>query len=193
MIRSTRTEFLLSCCVFLFFLAGCAPPATATPFIPPTPVSAAQPAEPAPLIAAATSTPRIIPLPTPVAEAPTVTLAPPTPAGDCTNSLKYVTDLTFPDGTLVTAGQTIEKQWRVENNGTCNWDSRYRMKLMTGYSALGAPEEVALYPARSGAQGTLSILFIAPFSPGLFQSAWQAYSPKGEPFGEPVYIMIVVQ
>lgn len=190
MIRNAQYAIRIPCCVFLFLLAACAPRVTSTPFIPPTRVNQEPQTNANP--PAATATPLILSAPTASAAEPTLTAPAPSPAPPCTDSLKYVADLTIPDETLVLPGQSIEKQWRVENNGTCDWDSRYRMELMEGYSALGAEYDVRLYPARSGTQGTISITFTAPFSPGLFQSAWRASNPDGVPFGDPVYIIIVV-
>jgi hypothetical protein len=91
----------------------------------------------------------------------------------------------------VTAGQTVDKQWLVANSGTCNWDVRYRLKLLSG-DALGAVTEQALFPARAGTQATLRILFTAPQSPGTYQSAWQAVAPDATPFGDAIYIQIVL-
>jgi hypothetical protein len=100
-------------------------------------------------------------------------------------------DLTIPDGAQVEAGSTLDKQWLVQNNGTCNWNETYRLKLIEG-PELGAQVEQSLFPARSGAQATLQILFQAPADPGVYTSAWQAVDPAGNPFGDPVYIQIVV-
>jgi hypothetical protein len=102
-----------------------------------------------------------------------------------------VEDLSIPDGTLVTPGQRLDKRWRVENNGTCNWDERYRVKLIAG-PPLGAPEEQALYPARAGTQAEVRILFTAPQETGTYRSAWQAFSPDGLPFGDPFFIEVTV-
>lgn len=116
--------------------------------------------------------------------------ATPTPA--CVPILTFLEDLTVPDGSLVTPGSILDKRWRVENSGTCNWDENYRLKLIAG-PELGAKPEQALYPARSGTQAVLRIIFTAPEEPGPYRSAWQAYDPGGEPFGDPFFIEIVVQ
>ncbi len=98
----------------------------------------------------------------------------------------------MPDGTQVAAGSPVDKQWQVENNGTCNWDGRYRLKFIAG-ADLGAPLVQALYPARSGTQPAIRITFTAPAEPGTYRSAWQAYSPQDEPFGDPIFVEIIVQ
>jgi len=88
-------------------------------------------------------------------------------------------------------GQFVDKQWLVENSGTCNWDSRYRLRFIGG-EALGAPTDLPLYPARAGARVTLRILFTAPSEAGSYQSQWQAQSPDGTLFGDAVYLLIIV-
>jgi len=87
-------------------------------------------------------------------------------------------------------GSTIDKQWIVENSGTCHWNSEYRLKHIGG-ATLDAPEEVALYPARAGTQATIEILFTAPFTDGEYESAWQAFDPQGVAFGDPIFIRII--
>lgn len=121
------------------------------------------------------------------------TEAEPSATPTCTTNLKYLADLTIPDGEIVAGGTQIDKQWQVQNEGTCNWDSRYRLKLVGGFPPLGAEPEQALFPARAGSTATIQILFIAPVEPGVYRSAWQAYDPDGNPFGDTVYIEIIVQ
>jgi hypothetical protein len=36
-------------------------------------------------------------------------------------------------------------------------------------------------------------VFKAPSEPGSYRSAWQAYNPQGEPFGDPFFIDFVVE
>lgn len=80
----------------------------------------------------------------------------------------------------------------MENNGSCNWDARYRLKLIDGFPPLGASGEQALFPARGGTKVTLMINFTAPLEAGAYRTAWQAHGPGGTPFGEIVYMEIVV-
>jgi hypothetical protein len=112
-----------------------------------------------------------------------------TPA--CLDNLTWVADVTIPDGTEVTANSSLDKRWEVTNSGNCNWDERYRLRLIAG-PALNAPQEQALYPARAGTNSVIQILFQAPAETGEYRSAWQAYNPDGQPFGDPIYIDIIV-
>jgi hypothetical protein len=114
------------------------------------------------------------------------------PPENCVNALKFLSDLTVPDGSPVTPGQKIDKQWLAQNSGTCNWDERYRLKLVGGFPPLGADISQALFPARAGAEVTIQIFFVAPPASGIYRSAWQAYDPDGLPFGETIYIEFMV-
>ncbi len=115
-----------------------------------------------------------------------------TPTPVCLNGLTFISDATIPDLSIVAAGSLLDKQWLVQNSGSCNWDSRYRLRLVNS-EGLGAPPEQALYPARAGTQALLRIVFTAPATPGEYMSEWQAYDPQGIPFGETFYINIIVQ
>ena len=109
----------------------------------------------------------------------------------CSNNLYYQDDLTIPDGSIFPPGAAVDKQWLVENNGDCSWDSRYRLQLVEGV-AMGVPQAQALYPARAGSQAVIRIVFTAPAEPGSYRSEWQAYDLQGVPFGDPIFIEIVV-
>jgi hypothetical protein len=115
----------------------------------------------------------------------------PTQAPLCSDNLTYLSDLSIKDGSVFPPGAQLDKRWSVENSGTCNWNQSYRMKLIAG-SQLGVLPEQALYPARSGSQAIIRIVFTAPAEPGNYRSAWQAYNSQGEPFGDPFFIDIVV-
>jgi len=116
----------------------------------------------------------------------------PTATPPCTDGLAFVEDVTVPDGTVVSPGASIDKQWLVQNNGTCNWDEGYRLKLVDG-PEMGAQPEQALFPARSGVQAVIRVVFTAPSEAGRYRSAWQATDPQGAPFGDLIFMEIVVE
>jgi hypothetical protein len=101
-------------------------------------------------------------------------------------------DVTIPDNSIVAPGSTLDKQWLVQNSGSCNWDNHYRLRLING-DTLGASPEQALFPARAGMQATLHTVFTAPLEAGDYISEWQAFDAKGIPFGESFFIKITVQ
>ena len=167
----------------LLFASACSPASTPTPFRPPT----IQP----PLIE-----PTFIIHPTQeivvIQSTPLPTIFPTVNPEECDNNLAFIEDLTIPDNMVTTFGLALDKQWLVQNSGTCNWDSGYRLKHIGG-GVLGAPEEIALYPARAGTQAAIQILFTAPFTEGVYESAWQAMDADGIAFGDLIYIRVVVQ
>jgi len=181
-VKTARIFFLLS-----FWLSGCVP-ISPTPFIAP----AAPPRSPTPVseIRLPTSLPPTAgPGATPE---PSATPAP-SPTPPCLPGLEFLSDLNYPDGTLVAPGSLIEKEWQVRNNGSCAWGAAYHLRLVEGFLPLGAAPEQALYPALPGQEVTLRITFTAPQEAGLYRSAWQAYDEQGNPFGQAVYIEILVQ
>jgi len=117
--------------------------------------------------------------------------SPPTPTPACTNGLEFVEDVTIEDGSVVSPGQRLDKRWKIFNAGTCNWDARYEIQLIAG-PAMDAPISQALFPALSGVEAEIRMIFYAPNEPGSYRSAWQAFDPRGNPFGDAFFIDIVV-
>ena len=115
----------------------------------------------------------------------------PSPSPDCQSNLLYLEDITIPDGTEANPQEILDKRWLVQNNGTCNWDRRFSLRLIAG-PGMGANPEMALFPARSGNQAEIHIQFAAPQEPGVHRSAWQAADPQGNLFGDPIFIEISV-
>ncbi len=179
-----KRSLLAACSTLVWTLTACAPTSTPTFFVPPS--AAAYPNLEGPVAAAPgtvfspSATSVIVP-----------TIVQPSPTPPCTDGLTYVHDVTIPDGTNVAPGQPVDKQWLVKNSGTCNWDVRYRLKLIGGDSMGAAPLQ-ALYPARAGTEITLRIVFTAPSATGLYESQWKAIGPDGKPFGDPFFVSIAV-
>ena len=115
----------------------------------------------------------------------------PTRQTNCDNQLRFVDDLTIPDGMEVTPGQELSKRWLIRNEGSCNWNRSYSLELISGL-ALGADKVQELVPARQSTDAILEINFIAPDNPGRYNSWWQAYDPDGNRFGDPIYMEISV-
>ena len=131
--------------------------------------------------------------PTALPPTPTLTVSQgSTPVMRCVNSLSFVSDVTIPDGTVVIAGSSMDKRWEIKNTGTCNWGKGYTLKLISG-SEMGVDKEQDLIPARSSSQTVVRIVFTAPAETGLHRSAWQAFDPEGQPFGDPFFIEIEVE
>ena len=195
-----RYALRIACSFFLFLLTACASPATPTPFLPPT--APASPSPVATILSLWTATPAPLapdlePSATPTAEstpeaAPDSIPSPGLPPETCTDGLTFLEDLTVPDGSSIAPAERIDKQWRVRNSGSCDWNSGYRLKLVGGYPPLGAELSQQLFPARAGSEATIQIVFRAPPASGLYRSAWVAYNPAGQVFGDMIFIEFVV-
>ncbi len=171
-----RSIFILLSIIFL--ASACAPATTPTAFRPPTQIP------PTKVLPTVTTIPLVYTI------FPTLTLTP-VVKGPCANDLKFIEDITIDDNTIVSPNSSIDKQWLVQNTGTCSWDSKYRIKWIGG-DPLGAVQEQTLYPARAGTQAVLRIVFIAPGLAGTYESSWQAIAPDGNLFGDLIYIKVAV-
>lgn len=118
--------------------------------------------------------------------------SPPPAIPACDPGLIFLDDISIPDGSIVAPGEELDKRWLVENSGSCNWDQRFSLQLIAGPD-MGVQSGMALFPARSGTQAEINILFTAPAESGLYRSAWQARDPEGNLFGDPIYIEVIVQ
>ncbi len=178
---ATRPSLWTALLVLVFLLVGCRPERTPTPapvFVPPT---AAPTATPTP-----TPPPPITASPGPAAVAGRTTEGTP-----CINDLRFLADETIPDGTQVQPGQALAKAWRVKNTGTCPWGAGYTLQFLRG-EPMGATSPQPLVPTRPGAEAVIRIDFVAPETPGIHTSVWQAVSPQGQAFGDPIYILVEV-
>jgi hypothetical protein len=167
--------------VIIFLTSSCSPQPEPTPFRLPTSIPPIQP------LATSTTIPTIV-----VTSSPTEIILTPSIDESCTNALSFLDDITIEDGTTFSANTSIDKQWLVKNDGTCDWDATYKLKWVGG-DPMSVNTEQSLYPARAGTQATLRIIFTAPTTAGEYESAWQATDPDGNFFGDLVFIKIVVQ
>ena len=126
----------------------------------------------------------------PVVPTPTPLPITPTPA-PCYDSMQYVSDVTVPDGTVMSPGQIFYKTWRIRNNGTCPWDSSYRLVFVQGDAMGGSPVSVN-GTVSPGYNYDMTIYQIAPTQPGYYQGWWQMVNGKGVAFGPRIWVAITV-
>lgn len=185
-----RVAIILTLAVALL-LAACADPVV-SPTAPGRTVTAGVTVVGPPTATRApTATEGVLRVETPTAP-PTATITPtPTATPPCEYDLVFLSDLTVPDGAQFLPGQPIDKQWSVRNAGNCDWGAAHRLVLTSG-SAMGPRNEVALYPARAGAEAVIQVPMQAPVEPGQYTSRWQARDPDGKLFGNVIFIKIEV-
>lgn len=127
---------------------------------------------------APTQTP-VVPTPVPATNTPLPTA---TAVSYC-DWITFVKDVTIPDGTILSPGDTFTKTWRLKNRGTCTWTPDY-MLVFTGGDQLGGTTAVRL-PAYvvPGQTVDVSVTLTAPNAAGGYTGYWMLRSPSGALFG----------
>ncbi len=178
MSRKTLVVFIFG----LFLLAACQtasppPTETATPAASPTDTiavtstSSPTPTQPPPtetLPPTATFTPAL----------PTNTPLPPTNAPDCANQASFVADVTVPDNSVIEAGMTFTKTWRVQNAGTCAWGPDYTLDYYSG-DTLGFTTPISMPLTLPGETADISVRLNAPQEEGSYQANFVIKNPDG--------------
>jgi hypothetical protein len=104
---------------------------------------------------------------------------------------------TIPDGTIIQPGETFQKTWRLKNNGTCTWNSSYKIVYWSG-DLMGASREYPLPRlVAPGEEVEIPLSLTAPTSNGNFSGYWKLQSEWGTAFGvgqydQPIYVQINV-
>ena len=96
----------------------------------------------------------------------------------------FVDDVTIPDYTEIKAGDSFLKTWRIMNEGSCVWNSNYKLVFDHG-DQLSAPAESALimqevYP---GETVDVSVMLTAPQETGYYETHFLLKNPSGVEFG----------
>jgi len=95
----------------------------------------------------------------------------------------FVTDVTVPDGTTISATEKFTKTWRFQNAGTCTWTTAYKFVFISG-DQMGAPAFVTLPRiVTPGESIDLSIDLTAPENPGTYKGVWSFEDQTGQRFG----------
>jgi len=148
-------------------------------------------------LAAPTSTSTVPPSPT-ITLVPLTSLTPGTittsqagaPA-TCAN-LVYVKDVTIPDNTQMTPGQTFTKTWQVQNSGSCAWAPGSKFSLVGG-DAMGGQALTLSQAVAAGATTELSVPMTAPTGKtGTISGTWRMSDDKGVFFGDALTVVIVI-
>jgi hypothetical protein len=80
----------------------------------------------------------------------------------CSDAVAFIEDVTIPDDTVLEAGETFTKTWKLSNEGTCTWDSGYSLVFFDG-DRLEAPDAVPLVaPVLPGDPAELSVTLAVP-------------------------------
>jgi hypothetical protein len=116
---------------------------------------------------------------------PTATPVPPTPTPTplpC-NWVKFVKDVTIPDGSVFPPNAVFTKTWRLKNIGLCTWTRDYMLVFDSGERMEGAKAVQIGKNADPGESVDLSVDLIAPQKDGTYRGYWKLSTPDGQIFG----------
>lgn len=121
------------------------------------------------------STPSITPTAGPSSTPfPTLSVNTNTPAATATsncNVAQFMTDVTIPDGTILTPGTAFTKKWRLKNIGSCAWNG-FSMAFDSG-DAMGGPASKPVAAVNPGQEVDLEINLTAPATVGNYRGYWR--------------------
>lgn len=106
-----------------------------------------------------------------------------TPPQAC-NKAQFVSDVNYPDGTSVIINANFTKTWRLQNTGTCDWTSGYKLIFFSG-DRMSAPDETAITNGiiPSGAVADISVELKAPDTVGTYRGYFKLKSADNVIFG----------
>jgi len=122
-----------------------------------------------------------------------------TPAKSCDQAAAgNPIDVTIPDDTVLSAGQTFTKIWRLQNVGTCAWTRSYAVTFFSG-EQMGA-QAVVFLPGDvlPGQSVDIAVDMQAPQAAGRYQGNWKLRNANNVLFGigpngsAPIWVRIVV-
>ena len=124
-------------------------------------VSTDTPLPPPPVVVTATSAPVVV-----------------QPTAAC-DAARFVADVTIPDGTGFTSGNTFTKTWRLQNAGTCTWSTSYALSFDSGDQMGGPSSQHLSGPVAPGATVDISVNLQAPNSDGNYTGVWGLINASG--------------
>ncbi len=112
------------------------------------------------------------------------------PTASC-YGMAFVADISIPDNTTMSPGETFTKTWKVKNTGSCAWDAGFKFSFTGGNAMNGAtytlPQSVA-----ANTEIEISVAMTAPSTAGSARGNWRMATAGGQFFGDEVYVVIVV-
>lgn len=132
----------------------------------------------APVIPPTSNIPTIAPLNLPTAALPGIATSVP-----C-NATPILMGESVPDGTDVYINTSFTKSWTLRNEGSCTWNSNYKVKFMSGDSMSGSTSKSFGATVTPGNTLTISMPLKAPNGTGTYKGVWGLYDDKDIFFGQ---------
>ena len=118
--------------------------------------------------------------------------------GDTCYNSEFISDVNYPDGTVVKGGAEIAKVWSIKNTGTCTWDDGFSLQPVTGESMGGKPWEITPNSSSKdfvepGETVEIRIDMVVPNSAGEHGGCWRMKGDGGYYFGTYVCVLVKVE
>lgn len=110
----------------------------------------------------------------------------------------FLADVTILDNTTLDPGQKFTKTWRLQNDGSCTWDTDYTIYYYSGEKMSGpSSQRMVSVSVPPGKTIEVSIDLIAPKEAGKYKGYWAFKNAGGHHFGIsenrfPIYVLIKV-
>lgn len=108
----------------------------------------------------------------------------------CNNSV-FVSDVTVPDDTVMTPGQSFTKTWKLQNTGSCPWTTSFKVSFVSG-NAMSGTTTALTTTVQAGQSGDISVAMKAPATTGDAIGYWILTNDSGQNFGSSFYVKIKV-
>ncbi|MDI6104292.1 NBR1-Ig-like domain-containing protein [Actinoplanes sp. NEAU-A12] len=110
---------------------------------------------------------------------------------------KFVSDITYPDGSPVRVNSEFDKVWAIANVGTVAWHKRYLapMNHAGDEDDCKVPDRVEIGDTPPGEQVMIRVRVTAPSRPGKCWVSWKMVDEHGQPYfpsRRPVYFLVNV-
>jgi polar amino acid transport system substrate-binding protein len=140
---------------------------------------------------------QILPPPTAVPSATPVPTATPLP---CVDGMRFVADLNLNDNNMqnpppIQPGTPFQKGWRIQNTGTCAWQTNYYLLYVDGNTPaarMGGQATFVPQVVQPGQTADMWVNLVAPLQPGVYQGIWALHNSQGQAFGDRVWVGITV-
>lgn len=205
-------SFFVVCCVLTLGMASCDRlPGYFIPTSEGTAVVNQATSDATPQMTAIPST-QEVPFVTPsIDSANTISLAPPISS---TSTLEYTPtpivpcdsaaagrpiDVTIPDDSVISAGSSFTKIWRLVNTGSCTWTTDYAVVWFSGDRFGSVTTQNLSRQVKSGESIDIAVDMTAPTEAGVKQSFWKLQNGTSQMFGigpasnAPFWVRIIVQ
>jgi hypothetical protein len=127
---------------------------------------------------------------TPIPPSTLMPAASATATSGCDKAL-FVTDVTYPDNTIVGSGTAFTKTWRLQNTGSCSWTPSYAQVFVSGAMMSGPTVQAMSGNVNPGQTVDISVNLQAPSSSGTYTGTWGLRNSSGVIFTH-FYVQIVV-